>query len=327
MDDDRRIQRRPGGGRIWAGLFLLGVGGVLLLDQMGFPLPDWLFSWHVLLVAIGIFIGLRHNFRGGAWLILIAIGGIYLIQDFNPEMNLHRFIWPGILILIGLIFILRPRHCWDEDDAWKYRWKQEMKDKWRQQGWQRGRHWHRYMQQDPSNPANPTGPSDPNNPNNPAGPGGSAGSTGAAGFTAASGPAGAGDQTSGQNYRSGATYAGSTGPTWSSEDWVDTTSVFGGVHKKIVSKNFKGGDITTFLGGTELDLTQADFTGVIRLDVTQVMGGTKIIVPAHWEVRSQVTAIFAGFEDKRQQPAVHNPEKVLILEGTSIFGGIELKNY
>jgi len=53
----------------------------------------------------------------------------------------------------------------------------------------------------------------------------------------------------------------------------------------------------------------------------------KIIVPAHWEVRSEVTAMFAGFEDKRQQPAITNPDKVLILDGTSIFGGIELKNF
>jgi hypothetical protein len=81
------------------------------------------------------------------------------------------------------------------------------------------------------------------------------------------------------------------------------------------------------MGGTEIDLTQADFTGVIKLDVTQIMGGTKIIVPAHWEVRSEVTAMFAGFEDKRQQPVVINPDKVLILQGTSIFGGIELRNY
>ena len=67
--------------------------------------------------------------------------------------------------------------------------------------------------------------------------------------------------------------------------------------------------------------------GVRVLDVTQVMGGTKIIVPPHWEVRTEVSAMFAGFEDKRQQPAVTNPEKVLILDGTSIFGGIELRNF
>jgi predicted membrane protein len=67
------------------------------------------------------------------------------------------------------------------------------------------------------------------------------------------------------------------------------------VHKKIVSKNFQGGDdLVTMMGGTEIDLSQADFTGMIRLDITQIMGGTKIIVPPHWEVRSEVTAIFAG---------------------------------
>lgn len=114
---------------------------------------------------------------------------------------------------------------------------------------------------------------------------------------------------------------------YSSEDYVDSTAIFGGVHKKVVSKNFKGGDVTSIMGGTELDLTQADFTGVIHLDVTQVMGGTKIIVPPHWEVRTEVSAMFAGFEDKRQQPAVTNPDKVLIIDGTSIFGGIELRNF
>jgi len=283
MDDDRQIRR--GSGRVWAGLFLLMVGGVLLLDQMGFPLPDWLFSWHALLIAIGLFIGLRHGFRGGAWWIMIVIGGIYLVQDYNPDMNLHRFMWPGVLIIIGLVFILRPRNHWH--DEWRHEWKAEWKDKWKDK-YQR-HHWRRYASQVP-----PT-------------PGDSDASTG---------------QTQGQPYSSS-----TTGHTYSSEDYVDSTSIFGGVHKKIVSKNFRGGDVTTFLGGTELDLTQADFTGTVRLDVTQVMGGTKILVPSHWEVRSQVTAVFAGFEDKRQQPAAVNPEKVLILEGTSIFGGIELKNY
>ena len=316
IDDDRQVRRRYGNGRIWAGLFLLLVGGVLLLDQMGFPLPDWLFSWHVLLIAIGIFIGLRHNFRGGAWVILIAVGGVYLIQDYNPDYNLHRFIWPGILILVGLIFVLRPRHRWEADDEWKYKWKQDLKNKWRQEKWRRHEakhewrqhHWSRFAP-DPNNPNNPGNPNNPNNPGNSGNP---------------ADPNNPGDpnNTSGSNQ-----FFGSNGPTWNSEDFIDTTSVFGGVHKKIVSKNFKGGDVTTFLGGTELDFTQADINGVVRLDVTQIMGGTKIIVPPHWEVRSQVTAVFAGFEDKRQQPAGLNPDKILIIEGTSIFGGIELKNY
>jgi predicted membrane protein len=251
-DGHRPINRGPG--RVWAGLFLLGIGGLLLLDQMGFPLPDWLFTWHVLLIALGLFIGLRHNFRGGGWMIMILIGGFFLIQDNFPDLPLRRFLWPGILIFVGLLIIVAPRRS---------RWKGEWKHDWDRHRWNR-----RYSN----------------------------------------------------------SFASSK-EGYSTEDFIDSTAIFGGVHKKVVSKNFKGGDITSMMGGTEIDLTQADFTGVVRLDVTQIMGGTKIIVPAHWEVRSEVTAVFAGYEDKRQQPAVTNPDKVLILEGTSIFGGIELKNY
>jgi Cell wall-active antibiotics response 4TMS YvqF len=288
--DDRQVQdpgqgeikrRPPGGpGRLWAGLFLLLVGGVLLLDQLGFPLPDYLFNWHVLLIAIGLFLGLRHNFRGGAWLIMIAIGAVYMIQDYYPTIELHRFIWPGVLILVGLLFILRPRRHFR--DQWHHEWKDEWKQKWRDD-WERKR---RDRGSDPQFNRD-------NQPNT-----GSQSATGT-----------------------------SNNQSYTSEDFIDATSIFGGVHKKMVSKNFKGGDIVTIMGGTEIDLSQADFTGTARLDVTQIMGGTKIIVPAHWEVRTEVSAIFAGFEDKRQQPAIQNPEKILIIDGTSIFGGIELKNF
>jgi hypothetical protein len=294
QEQDAMKRRRPGGsGSIWAGLFLLLVGGVLLLDQLGFPLPDYLFNWHVLLIAIGLFLGLRHNFRGGVWLILIAIGGVYMLQDYYPNIELHRFIWPGVLILAGLMFILRPRRRWQDHwqdhlrqgkDEWKQNWKQQWRDEWDRK--------RRGQSADPRFNSGPT----PNT-----GPGPSTGTT----------------------FNTGA----SNSQSYTPEDFVDATSIFGGVHKKMVSKSFKGGDIVTIMGGTEIDLSQADFTGTARLDVTQVMGGTKIIVPAHWEVRSEVTAIFAGFEDKRQQPAIQNPDKVLIIEGTSIFGGIELKNF
>jgi predicted membrane protein len=249
-------------GRMGAGLFLLLIGGVLLLDQMGFPLPDWLFNWHVLLIAIGLFMGLRHNFRGGAWLILILVGSFFFVQDYYPRIPMHRFIWPAVLIFVGMMIIISPRR------NYRHHWR----DNWRDGDWGSDRQKERWKR------------------------------------------------------RYGQAFA-SMKEGGSSEDWVDSTAIFGGVHKKIVTKNFRGGDITSIMGGTELDLTQADFNGVVKLDVTQVMGATKIIVPPHWEVRSEVNALFAGYEDKRQQPAITNPDKVLILQGTSVFGGIELKNY
>jgi predicted membrane protein len=49
----------------------------------------------------------------------------------------------------------------------------------------------------------------------------------------------------------------------SSEDILDTTSIFGGIKKNILSKNFKGGDVTNIMGGSELNFSQADIKGEV----------------------------------------------------------------
>lgn len=112
------------------------------------------------------------------------------------------------------------------------------------------------------------------------------------------------------------------------EDFVDSTSVFGGVKKNIISKNFKGGDLVSIFGGTELDLTRADFTGTATLELTTIFGGTKLIVPSNWTVKSEAVTIFGGMEDKRNmQNITDSPEKILLLKGTVIFGGTEIKSF
>lgn len=115
----------------------------------------------------------------------------------------------------------------------------------------------------------------------------------------------------------------------SSEDRIDSTSVFGEVKKMVTSKNFKGGEIVCFMGGSQINLSQADIQGPIFLEVTIVFGGAKLVVPPNWEVRSETVAVFAGIEDKRNllPGSKFDPDKVLILSGTSVFGGIEIKSY
>jgi len=114
----------------------------------------------------------------------------------------------------------------------------------------------------------------------------------------------------------------------SNEDFLHATSILGGVKKIIVSKNFQGGDITNFMGGSEINLTQADIQGRVIIDITQLMGGTKLIVPSNWNVVSEMISIFAGLDDKRLiQPGNFNPEKVLIIRGTSIMGGVDIRSY
>jgi predicted membrane protein len=112
-----------------------------------------------------------------------------------------------------------------------------------------------------------------------------------------------------------------------SGDRIDSASIFGGIKKNIVSKNFQGGDIVNFFGGSEINLMQADIKGRVKIEVVQVFGGTKIIVPANWTVQSEMVAIFGGIEDKRPPQLNAIPDKVLIIEGTSIFGGIDIKSF
>ncbi|MBD1364158.1 hypothetical protein IDJ77_10090 [Mucilaginibacter sp. ZT4R22] len=119
-----------------------------------------------------------------------------------------------------------------------------------------------------------------------------------------------------------------TTPPLSHDDILDATAIFGGVNKSIFSKSFRGGDITNIFGGTELDFTHADINGRAVIDITQVFGGTKIIVPSNWQVIVDMSAIFAGTDDKRMKSVqTAKSDKVLIIKGVSLFAGLEIRSY
>jgi len=110
-------------GRVMGGLIILAVGVVLLLKQMGtISLPGWVFTWPVLLILLGLYIGARHNFHVGGWPIMILIGGAFLAQNFYPNFNISEYIWPIIIIGVGALMILprqRRRWNWAEKQYWK----------------------------------------------------------------------------------------------------------------------------------------------------------------------------------------------------------------
>ena len=115
---------------------------------------------------------------------------------------------------------------------------------------------------------------------------------------------------------------------YSKDDFVESTSIFGGAKKIIISKNFRGGDLVNIFGGTELDLSQADFTGTAVIELTTIFGGTKLLVPSNWSVKSEAVTIFGGIEDKRRmQTVTEASEKTLLIRGTVIFGGIDIKSF
>jgi predicted membrane protein len=244
-----RPGKTGGNSHVWTGFFLILIGLVAFLRINNPDFPKWIFSWQMLLIALGLFIGFRHNFRRPAWLVLVLVGGIFLYSDLYPEVELKRYIVPIVLVSIGALIMFRPKHS--------RRCRVEKKN----------------LENNPLNAENMEGES-------------------------------------------------------TAEDYVDSTSIFGGAKKNIISKNFRGGDLVNIFGGTELDLTRADFTGTAEIEITTIFGGTKLIIPSNWTVRSEAVTLFGGLEDKRNMStAIDNPAKTLILKGTVIFGGIELKSY
>lgn len=114
-----------------------------------------------------------------------------------------------------------------------------------------------------------------------------------------------------------------------SNDYLDEMNIFGGGNRVVSSQNFKGGKITNMFGGSEIDLSRATPTenGAV-LDVITMFGGSKILVPADWDVSVEVTSILGGFSDKRNNITTDPmTSKRLVVKGVAIFGGGEVKTF
>jgi hypothetical protein len=219
---------------------------------------------------------------------MIIVGVAFLLDDIVPGFNMHDVAWPIMIIGFGLWMILRRNTKWNKDDWRNYG---NGKWNWKSQGndkWD----WHNQPQTQADPVVDYTVP-DPSaaTPPPPADPSGSA-------------------------FRP------------SADDYLDAVSVFGGVKKTILSKNFKGGEIVNVFGGAELDFTQANINGHVVIDITQIFGGTKIVVPPHWRVVPDMAAVFASVDDKRiRTSAPADSDKILVLKGVSIFAGVDIRSY
>ncbi|HEU4653859.1 MAG TPA: DUF5668 domain-containing protein [Steroidobacteraceae bacterium] len=93
-----------------------------------------------------------------------------------------------------------------------------------------------------------------------------------------------------------------------------------------VSRPFRGADLSAIMGGVRLDLRDARMEGdVATLDLFAFWGGIEILLPPDWTVSSRVTTFIGGFFDSRRPTSVV-PTKTLIVRGTNIMSGIEVKN-
>ena len=106
---------------------------------------------------------------------------------------------------------------------------------------------------------------------------------------------------------------------------IDYFTFFSGRDQNIVSDHFKGGSITTFFGGSDIDLRQSNIApeGAI-LDVTVCFGGLELVVPETWKVITSGVPIFGAMENRLNLPG--DPfAPVLKVNYLVMFGGIEIR--
>jgi len=112
---------------------------------------------------------------------------------------------------------------------------------------------------------------------------------------------------------------------------LSEVAVFGGIERRVTSQDFQGGHINAIFGGVEIDLTDANMQAEeATLEINAIFGGVEIRVPETWQVAFRGTPIFGGIADKTRVGRTTDPSdrrrKVLVLTGTVIFGGVEIKN-
>jgi Domain of unknown function (DUF5668) len=230
--------------RTLIGAFLVFIGLLLALDQMGWVEANHLMRfWPILVVLYGLAI-LQRGGRGVVYgTIVVLIGGWLLLNTLHwLVLEPWQFIWPLILVVVGARILMR---------SGEPRWQ-------------------------------------------------------------APPPA------------SGLPPAVSPAPP--ALDHISMFGMMGGTKRRVAGAIFRSADMTSLMGGCELDLRDAllGADGTAHVEVFSLMGGNHIFVPPNWTVILQVTPIMGGVEDKTRP--VMGGNQHLYIRGTVLMGGVEVSN-
>jgi hypothetical protein len=109
-------------------------------------------------------------------------------------------------------------------------------------------------------------------------------------------------------------------------DHISMFGMMGGTKRRVAGAVFRSADMTSLMGGCELDLRDAllGADGTAHVEVFSLMGANHIFVPPNWTVILQVTPIMGGVEDKTRP--VMGGNQHLYIRGTVLMGGVEVSN-
>lgn len=227
------------------GIVVVATGVLFLfnrLDMIPHDVAEHLFSWQMLLIAIGLVTVAGHKNNLTGWIIM-AVGGFFLLTDiFIFPAAFRDVFWPLLIIGVGLTILFKSRK---------------------------------------------------------------------------------------HNSYALISHGGRQQEEHGDDTTFEDVSIFGGNKKSYHLKKMRSGSVVAIFGGSELDLRSCELSenGAV-IELLNLFGGSTLIIPKEWKVKSDVVAIFGGFDEDSQAVHTENEDqKVLFIKGLAIFGGGEIKRY
>jgi len=118
---------------------------------------------------------------------------------------------------------------------------------------------------------------------------------------------------------------------------LNAFAVMGGGERVVRGSDFEGGEVTAIMGGFEIDLRQAGMAGdTAEIEIFTLWGGVDLKVPEDWNVVLDAVPILGGISNTARNGGSGSGSgsgspgasgrKTLLVRGTVIMGGIEIKN-
>lgn len=110
------------------------------------------------------------------------------------------------------------------------------------------------------------------------------------------------------------------------EGLIYKSVVFSGSKSIFLEPVFNGGWLSAIFGGIEIDLSKTSLPeGDTCINVNAIFGGIVLYVPDDLQVITNLSNFFGGVDDKRSVHHTAKQPKRLIIEGSLIFSGCELR--
>ncbi len=105
---------------------------------------------------------------------------------------------------------------------------------------------------------------------------------------------------------------------------TECLAMFSSQKIKPVDDSIKKIEVTALMGSVTCDLTELKINEDIKIEAASIFGTVNLIMPDNVEIKIKSFSLFGGVTEKQNNNKSKN-SKVIYLDSTSIFGGINIK--